>query len=99
MLVFAAVLGVLAFSILTKRKRQSTSSSLTQTTLIEKPETQGNRVKSAPKTPIDKARVRDTSIWPVGKIFVGTAVLGLLMLYLLNFADIERFWEWCNGAR
>ena len=98
MLVLATLIGVLAFSKLSKRERQSSSASLAQTTLIKKPRAQGNRIEPALQNPIDKARVRDTRIWPVGKIFLGTAVLGLLMFYLLNFVDVERFWEWGNGV-
>ena len=93
MLVFAAVLGVLAFSILSKRERQPTSASLARTMLIKKPGAQGIRVEPALKTPIDKARVRNTRIWLVGTIFLGTAVLGLLMLYILNFVDVQPFWR------
>lgn len=98
MLVLATLIGVLAISKLSKRERQSSSASLAQTTLIKKPGAQGNRVEPALQTFIDKAMVPDTRTWPVGKIFLGTAVLGLLMLYLLNFVDVKRCWEWCNGV-
>ena len=66
-------------------------------TFINKPGSQENGVEPALEIPIDKAGVWSTRTWMAGKIFLRTAVLGLLMLCLLMIIDIEPFWEWLHG--
>ena len=96
---FTTVLGVAVFLIWSKRQRQSTSASLAHVTLIEQLGEQGSRTEPALKTPIDKAKVRETWIWLVGKILLGTAVLGVTCALPFQILDVETFWECCNRAR
>ena len=94
MLAFSAILGALAFAILSKRTRKPTSASLPRITFTNKPDTQENRGKPAFETPIAKAEVWNNRIWLARKIFLRTAVLALLMLYLLKSTGSEPFLEW-----
>ena len=96
---FTTVLGVAVFLICYKRQRQSTIASQAQTTIIKKPGEQGHRAEPALKTPSNKAKVRDTWIWLVGKILLGTAVLWVACALPFQILDVEPFWERCNRAR
>lgn len=106
------ILDVLAFWKRSGLKRQSMRAGLALMIFIKKPRVQGMRAGPALMTFIKKPRVQGiraglapkniinkTRAWGTRIIFAGTAVLCILFLYWLIFADHEAFWAWSDGAR